>query len=406
MQSPSARRASWIRGVAAVLVALALLVGMTPLNLRIPVAGSILLVAVIYASFDGGLAVGLTAGALAEASLIGYNWSQGNYTTGVTGPGGPLVEGLAFGFCVLATAVMVGVLRKRSERRLSLERDHRERMGELERIKSQFLNIASHELRGPISVARGYASMLADGTFGPPEATNVTTVMPIIVTKLEEMNQLVDSMLDTARLEERRLVLVRERTDLRDLVDRAVAAVQLLLTHHHDLRWRRPRIPIVVDGDRARLSIIVTNLLQNAIKYSPEGGIVEVFLAHDGDRATLTVWDQGLGIADADLPRLFTRFGRIITPGNSHIPGTGLGLYLARELARMHDGDLVVTSALGRGSSFTLMLPLCKDRTATPNQRSTTSGRRTPMTSQPRRRPAAGSAGSSCSSPEHSLPSG
>jgi signal transduction histidine kinase len=116
-----------------------------------------------------------------------------------------------------------------------------------------------------------------------------------------------------------------------------------------------------VECDRARISIVITNLLQNAIKYSPDGGIVEVFLGFDATWTTLTVWDQGLGIADADLPRLFTRFGRIVTPRNSHIPGTGLGLYLARELARMHDGDLVVTSAAGRGSSFTLVMPTQTD---------------------------------------------
>ena len=351
------QRLPLLRGLLAVVIALGVLVALAPAHLRIPNAGSILLVAVVYASFEGGLRAGLLSAALAEVLLIGYHWGSGDYTTGVVGPGGPVVEGVSFGGCAVATALMVGLLRRRSERRLIHERDHRERMADLERVKTQFLNVASHELRGPLSVARGYASMLADGSFGPPEATDARGAVPVILAKLEEMNQLVDSMLDTARLEEHRLVLAREVTDLRQLVDRSVDAVELLLTPRHELRWRRPRGSIAVDCDRARITIVITNLLQNAIKYSPEGGIVEVFLAADGAWTTLTVWDQGLGIADADLPRLFTRFGRIVTPRNSHIQGTGLGLYLARELARMHEGDLVVTSAAGRGSSFTLVLP-------------------------------------------------
>lgn len=351
------QRLPLLRGLGAVVIALGVLVALAPAHLDIPIAGSILLVAVVYASFEGGLRVGLPSAVLAMVCLIAYHWGNGTYNTGFAGPGGPLVEGVGYGLCVLATALLVGSLRRRTERRLVLERDHRERMADLERVKTQFLNVASHELRGPLSVARGYASMLADGSLGPLEATDARGAVPIIVSKLDEMNQLVDSMLDTARLEEHRLVLTREATDLRQLVDRAVDAVELLMTPRHELRWRRPRQPVLVDCDRARISIVITNLLQNAIKYSPGGGIVEVFLSADARWATLTVWDQGLGISDSDLPRLFTRFGRIVTPRNSHIPGTGLGLYLARELARMHDGDLVVTSAAGRGSSFTLMLP-------------------------------------------------
>ncbi|HET9052454.1 MAG TPA: HAMP domain-containing sensor histidine kinase [Candidatus Dormibacteraeota bacterium] len=338
--------------------AFGLLAALADRGIHIPSAGSVFLVAVVYASFNGGIRVGLVASAMAETALVLYHWRSGTYSQEVVGTGGAVADALAFGSCTIAATFLVGALRLRSERRLTHEREHRERMAELEQVKSNFLNVASHELRGPLSVARGYASMLADGSFGPANATDTRIAVPVIATKLDEMNQLVDSMLDTARLEERRLVLGNENLDLREVVDHGVAAVQLNVTPNHVLRWRRPRQAVVVDGDRARLSIIVTNLLQNAIKYSPAGGIVEVFLAADGRQATLTVWDHGLGISDDDMPRLFTRFGRIVTPTNSHIPGTGLGLYLARELARLHGGDLVAASAAGHGSSFTLVIPM------------------------------------------------
>jgi len=112
-----------------------------------------------------------------------------------------------------------------------------------------------------------------------------------------------------------------------------------------------------LDYPRERLETIVVNLIDNALKYSPPGGAVRLAVATEDASATLRVRDQGIGIAEADLPRLFTRFGRLVTAENSHIPGTGLGLYLSREIARMHGGDITVSSALGQGSEFTLTLP-------------------------------------------------
>lgn len=360
MFSRTSRRHLW-RSLAAVAAAITILVAADASRLRVPNPGTVLMVAVVYASFEAGVRVGLLATVCGEVYQVADLWSKDLLFAGMSPSGASPVQLTTFGISGVAAALMVGRLRQRSERRVRQERDHRERMAELERIKSHFLNVASHELRGPLAVARGYVAMLADGTFGPPEATDIRNAVPVVATKLEEMNQLVDSMLDTARLEEHRLLLVRERVDVRELVDRAVAAVQLMVTPGHHLSWRRPRRPVVVEADAARLSIILTNLLQNAIKYSPEGGRVEVFLAADAGTATVTVWDQGLGISDDDMPRLFTRFGRIVTPRNSHILGTGLGLYLARELARLHGGELLVNSAAGRGSSFSLLLPMAAE---------------------------------------------
>jgi signal transduction histidine kinase len=104
--------------------------------------------------------------------------------------------------------------------------------------------------------------------------------------------------------------------------------------------------------------MIVTNLLHNAIKYSPRGGEVRVSCAVQDGTACVAVSDEGMGIAEADQARLFTRFGRIATEETRSIPGTGLGLYLARDLARRHDGGIGVSSQPGRGSTFTLTLPL------------------------------------------------
>ena len=110
-----------------------------------------------------------------------------------------------------------------------------------------------------------------------------------------------------------------------------------------------------------RLDIIIGNLIDNAIKYSPAGGDVTVQLSTAGQLALVSVRDVGIGIAAEDMDRLFIRFNRLAP--QTDVPGTGLGLYLARELARLHGGDIVAVSKLGEGSEFTLSLPLDSRKT-------------------------------------------
>ena len=109
------------------------------------------------------------------------------------------------------------------------------------------------------------------------------------------------------------------------------------------------------------MGTVLANLLSNAIKYSPGGGQVTCRVAREKYVGTITVSDKGVGIPPDRFDRLFTRFGRIVTPETSHIPGTGLGLYLSRELARLHGGDITATSVLGKGSSFVLAVPLLEE---------------------------------------------
>ncbi|MDQ6919006.1 MAG: HAMP domain-containing histidine kinase [Candidatus Dormibacteraeota bacterium] len=226
----------------------------------------------------------------------------------------------------------------------------------LERMKSDFLNLASHELRGPIAVLRGYTSMLEDGSLGAL-TDSMRAVVPVMTAKLREMNLLINQMLETARLDDSRLVLSRERLDLGDVLQEAAAQMRPIAGGHHQLLVDRGSKRISVEGDRNRLTTIVTNLIDNAIKYSPQGGAVRCRLRAGRGRAMLSVADSGIGIENEELPRLFTRFGRLAKAENSQIPGTGLGLYLSRELARLHGGDIAVASKPGKGSTFTVLLP-------------------------------------------------
>jgi len=236
-----------------------------------------------------------------------------------------------------------------------LMRRHAERAAELEHAKSEFLKLASHELRGPLGVLRGYLSMITDGSL---DNEGIQDVAPLLAAKLTQMNDLVNQMLEAARLDDSRLELEHGVVDFGDEVRGAADDLRPLLGNQHQLIVDLPEQPVLVEGDRVRLRTVASNLIDNAIKYSPEGGRITAVVRSDGQTARLEVADQGIGIASADLPRLFQRFGRLVTPDNSHISGTGLGLYLSRRLLQMHGGDIRVTSVVHEGSTFTLELPL------------------------------------------------
>jgi signal transduction histidine kinase len=245
--------------------------------------------------------------------------------------------------------------------RLRLERSHLRRVEALERAKGAFLNRASHELRTPLTVLRGYLHLMEDGAFGPlPEEMVVADVVPSLVTSVEEINALVEGMLVAARLEYG-VELLLEPLDLRDVVRDTVRGVEETFAGEvaPTVIIETPANPVTVLADREQLSTVVANLVRNAMKFSPEGSQVRCAVAaRGGVVGAVAVSDQGPGIPAEQVPRLFTRFGRIDVPGAAGTRGAGLGLYIARELSRMHGGDVVVHTQAGLGSTFEITLPL------------------------------------------------
>ncbi|GAC1637511.1 MAG: hypothetical protein PVS3B2_00660 [Candidatus Dormibacteraceae bacterium] len=229
-----------------------------------------------------------------------------------------------------------------------------DRIRTLERAKSDFLNIASHELRGPMTIIKGYLTMFESGSLGEmsPQANSV---LPLLISKSDEINWMLEQMLEASRLEEGRLELNKQRFDVVEVTETAIDGVKMLL-RGHELKIDEPTEPLEADIDRDRFQMVIRNLLSNAAKYSPAGSDITVRIQRENSSATVAVTDKGVGIALEDQSRLFTRFGRIQT--TQHVQGTGLGLWLSREIARMHDGDLTVHSALGSGSTFVLAVPL------------------------------------------------
>jgi len=236
-----------------------------------------------------------------------------------------------------------------------------ERVIALEEVKSRFLKLASHELRGPLALVKGYLSMVGEGALSQEE---LIRVMPMIQGRLEQMSGMLNEMLDTARLEDDRLELKPVLFDVRQAVRAVADALQPLAGPERPLNVELPDHEVPVVADRSRVETIVTNMVDNAIKYSPRGGGINCTVEVRGGHALVAVTDHGIGISGDDMGTLFTRFGRITSDATVSIPGTGLGLYLSRELARMHQGDLTAHSEAGQGSTFTLQLPLARNATS------------------------------------------
>lgn len=231
-------------------------------------------------------------------------------------------------------------------------REYADRMAHLESTKAQFLNLASHELRGPLTVVRGYNSMLQDGSI-PPE--KLTSIASILEGKLAQMDMLVEQMLEIARIEHESFALTYELFDLRRLAADQMKALAPPAESHHVVMPAGDRV--MVEGDRSRIATVIANLVDNALKYSPNGGDIGCSVTADGQWARVSVRDHGIGIRPEHMGTLFSRFGRLPTEENISIPGTGLGLFLCREIARRHGGDITVDSEPGKGSEFVLTLP-------------------------------------------------
>lgn len=227
---------------------------------------------------------------------------------------------------------------------------------ESDRRKDEFLATLAHELRNPLAPIR-----MAAGIFGSPAASEAQKLrsQQIIERQVRHMALLLDDLLDISRITVGKLMLRKESLDLRAVVDGAVETVRAKIeAKQHELIVQLPAVPILLEADPLRLEQILTNLLNNAAKFTANGGRICISAALNGETATLSVADNGLGIARENLKLIFERFAQIPTAGMQVNNGLGIGLALAKGLANLHGGDVRVSSAgLGLGAEFTLSLP-------------------------------------------------
>lgn len=226
---------------------------------------------------------------------------------------------------------------------------------EASRSKSAFLSMAAHELRTPLSVVIGYLSMLQDGSLPPDRWQGA---LRVLVDKARELNSLVNDLLMAARIEGGTVPTEVTTLDLREITRQAIARSEARATLlQGEIVFEEPSVAVVVEADREQLGRIVDNLINNALTYTIGAPWVRIAVT-DGEEPRLTVEDHGIGIPSDLRERIFERFFRIDDPIVGPQPGTGLGLYISRELAERHGGSLVLErSEIGAGSTFVLHLP-------------------------------------------------
>ncbi len=228
---------------------------------------------------------------------------------------------------------------------------------ELERLnqgKSDFVSVVSHEFRTPLTSIRGFSELIRDRDF---DRSDVREFADEINQNACRLSRMIDEMLDLDRMQSGRATVRRQQLDLNALIAEVAGSLRPTAPEHVIRLHLDPALPPLV-GDRDRLTQIVTNLLANAIKYSPEGGAITVVSRQEGDAVHLAVQDDGIGIAPEALEAIFERYARAEAETGTPIQGTGLGLPIVREIVGLHGGQVWADSSVGRGSVFHVLLPL------------------------------------------------
>ncbi len=235
-----------------------------------------------------------------------------------------------------------------------------ERLQELDQQKSEFVSLASHQLRGPLTAIKGYASMLLDDDFGEVK-DGVRDAVDKIYKSTQDLVVVVGDYLDVSRIEQGRMQYDFTDFDMRDLVATIITELRpnierakLTMEFDFDTTGDFP-----VHADQGKIKQVISNIIDNAIKYCPKGGI-HIWLSHkEGKKVLVTITDTGVGIHPDVLPRLFEKFTRAPDASKTNIMGTGLGLYVARKMIEAHNGKIWAESpGVGKGSSFFIELDL------------------------------------------------
>ena len=227
----------------------------------------------------------------------------------------------------------------------------------IDRLKTELLSTVSHELRTPLSSIKGYATTLLEhGDILSREESR--EFLEIIDSESDRLDELIRNLLDMSRLEAGVLRIDREPTDLSEVARGCMRRVQRHTERHQLLLdWDTDQL---VDVDPSRVSQVITNLLENAVKYSPDGGEILTSAQPQGAMLQVSVADQGVGIPQRDLHRVFDRFHRVEGEISKRVGGTGLGLAICQRLVEAHGGKIWVESRLGKGSTFYFTVPLVR----------------------------------------------
>ncbi len=225
-------------------------------------------------------------------------------------------------------------------------------------MKSDFVSTVSHELRSPLAVIEGFAKTLV-AHFDELDRATERESLEIILSKSMALERLIENILDMSCIEEGRLEVRREKVDLGQIC-KQVCSEQARTSTAHRFRIAVPDSLPPVIADKEKVEVALVNLMGNAIKYSPGGGLITMVIAPNDREAKVMVKDEGIGIPPDQLGKIFDRFYQVESGETRAYPGSGLGLYITRELVEAMGGTIQVESKPGKGSTFIFTLPLAR----------------------------------------------
>jgi two-component system phosphate regulon sensor histidine kinase PhoR len=227
----------------------------------------------------------------------------------------------------------------------------------LEKIRQDFVANVSHELRTPLSSIKGYSETLLNGALDDKE--NMKKFTEIIYNETNRLAKIIDDLLDLSKIESGKINITFLPTDISNIIKRTISIIEnqakvKLISIHLSIPEQIPQIL----ADETRISQVFLNLLDNAIKYTPNNGIVTISVEQKNKFVQISIKDTGIGIPEKDISRLFERFYRVDKARSRELGGTGLGLSIAKHIIQSHGGEISVQSEEGNGATFSLTVPI------------------------------------------------
>ena len=226
-------------------------------------------------------------------------------------------------------------------------------LSQTESLKNDFISKISHELRTPLTAIKGWGETIAQLGDSDPETTQKG--MSVIISESQRLSDMVEELLDFSRMQNGKMQLNKSRIDVLAELDDAVFTLKdRAMREGLELIYNVPHFPLPMYGDAARIRQVFVNLLDNAIKYNEHGGKVIVLAEIKDDKLVIFFTDTGCGISSENIPRVTAKFFR----ANMSVRGTGIGLAVADEIIKMHDGEMTINSVVGEGTTVTVTLPV------------------------------------------------
>lgn len=278
-----------------------------------------------------------------------------------------ILDGAVLLFTIVAGIFLIRSVKKEVRQREELEKlSHElqhanEELKQLDKAKSEFISIVSHQLRTPLSITKGYVSMILENIYGEV-SEKIKNILQKVYVSNEGLIALVNNLLDLSRMEAGTIKYDFADADFVKMVDEIVTELELEAKQRDLwLKWTKPKdLILTIKADSIKLKQVIEILIENALKYTQKGG-VDVNLGKDGDALLLKVKDTGIGVDPKEIGHLFNKFGRGVEGSKVNATGVGLGLYTAKQIVLAHGGVIWVESeGIGKGSSFCVKLPMVR----------------------------------------------